>query len=173
MIRQLLYFFLFVCSCISADEAILPYLTSECDTLALVEGVVNAYNGRLVQIDRDIEIQGSDPLDLTRYYDGGHHFFSELGYGVGFGYPLVLRFKSHKDKGSMYVELRKGCEVLFDVKGQKEKGKHNYRFFGKIDPDYFKTGYTNCCEALLHGEPSLCAMSVEGDENGFVVKLGE
>jgi hypothetical protein len=42
------------------------------DTLALIDGVINAYNGKLVQIDQDIKIQGSDPLEMTRFYDGGH-----------------------------------------------------------------------------------------------------
>ena len=85
MIQKLFFLFVIACFPIFAEEPIIPYLTSECDALALVEGVVNAFNGKLVQVERDIEIEGSDPLDLTRYYDGGHHFYSELGYGVGYG----------------------------------------------------------------------------------------
>ena len=81
--KNLILIFLFCSATLSAKEPELPYLTSESDTLALIDGVVNAYNGRLVQIDQDIEIQGSDPLEMTRFYDGGHHFDSEFGYGVG------------------------------------------------------------------------------------------
>ena len=88
-------------------------MTSECDTLALVEGVVNAYNGKLVQIDQDIEIQGQDPLEMTRYYDGGHHFDSEFGYGIGCSYPALLKFFWNGDKAYASIELRMGCEVLF------------------------------------------------------------
>ena len=172
MIQKLFFLFVIACFPIFSEEPIIPYLTSECDALALVEGVVNAFNGKLVQVERDIEIEGSDPLDLTRYYDGGHHFYSELGYGVGYGYPIWLEFHQHKDRGSILVEMRKGCNVLFEVKGEKQKGGHKYRFRGKVDPDYFKTGYTNSPEALMNGEPSLSSMSVEGDENEFVVKMG-
>ena len=68
--------------------------------------------------------------------------------------------------------MRKGCTVLFEVKGEKQKGSHKYSFRGKVDPDYFKTGYTNSPEALMNGEPALSSMSVEGDENEFVVKMG-
>ncbi|MEI8365655.1 MAG: hypothetical protein WCF65_04470 [Parachlamydiaceae bacterium] len=48
----------------------------------------------MVQKDLDIQIQGSDPLELNRYYDGGHHFESEIGYGVGLSCPLLLSFDS-------------------------------------------------------------------------------
>jgi len=67
-----------------------PYLTSESDTYALINGVVNAYNGKLVQIDEDIRTGGVDPLEMVRYYDGGHHFDSEFGYGVGCSYPALM-----------------------------------------------------------------------------------
>src|SRR5262245_23619408 len=121
MIQKLFSLFVIVCLALSSEEPPLPYLTSECDTLALVEGVVNTFNGKLVQVERDIEIEGSDPLDLTRYYDGGHHFDSELGYGTGYGYPVWLKFyQNHKDRGYVLVEMRKGCNVLFEVKGEKQ-----------------------------------------------------
>ncbi len=47
--KKFLLIFLFFCAFLSAKEEEPPYLTSESDTLALVEGVVNAYNGKLVQ----------------------------------------------------------------------------------------------------------------------------
>lgn len=164
---QRILFLILLCSSFLSAEEKTPYLTSECDTLALVEGVVNAYNGKLVQIDRDIKIQGSDPLEMTRFYDGGHHFDSEFGYGIGCSHPALLIFKGSKDKNYVSVELRQGLEVLCEVK------KHKKIFTGGIDPDYYKSGYTNCCSALLQGEPSLAAMQVEVGENHAIVTLGD
>ena len=146
-------------------------MTSERDTLALIEGVVNAYNGKLVQIDQDIEIQGSDPLEMTRYYDGGHHFDSEFGYGVGCSYPAILRFSWNGKKSLASLELRMGCEVLFEVKKDKNKRKEHLGG-GGVSKDYFKSGYTNCCEALLHGEPSIYAMHMEAFTDQAIVTLG-
>jgi hypothetical protein len=68
--KKFLLIFIFLSAFLSAKEQEAPYLTSERDTLALVEGVVNAYNGKLVQIDQDIEIQGSDPLERTIFGSG-------------------------------------------------------------------------------------------------------
>ena len=90
MRKYLFSILLFLSSLLSAEQSITPYLTSENDTLSLVEGIVNAYNGKLVQIDKDIEIQGAEPFELIRYYDGGHHFISQCGYGVGLSFPIVL-----------------------------------------------------------------------------------
>lgn len=168
--KFLLYIFIFCFAGLSAKEEPLPYLTSECDTLALVDGMVNAYNGKLVQIDQDIEIQGSDPLEMTRYYDGGHHFESEFGYGVGCTYPAMLRVLFTDDKIYASVEMRMGCEVLFELKKDKSKGKRYYS--GTVSKEYYKTGYTNCCEALLRGEPSIYAMRIEVDGDTAIVHLG-
>ena len=69
--HKYLFPFLFLSTILSAGDSITPYLTSENDTLSLVDGVVNSYNGKLVQVDKDLEVQGSEPIDLMRYYDGG------------------------------------------------------------------------------------------------------
>ena len=68
------------------------------------------------------------------------------------------------------VEMRMGCEVLFELKKDKSKGKRYYE--GTVSKDYFKTGYTNCCEALLRGEPSIYAMRIELNEDSAIVHLG-
>lgn len=154
-------------SLLFSEEERIPYLTSECDALALVEGVVNAYNGKLVQIDQDIEIRGSDPLDMTRFYDGGHHFDSEFGYGVGCGYPALLRTFGIKNKYYAAVELRQGLEVLCELKKDKKK------LIGGIAKNYYQSGYTNSCKALLLGEPALSAMRVELSETEATVSLGD
>jgi hypothetical protein len=78
----------------------------------------------LVQIDKDIDIQGPDSLDVTRYYDAGHHFASEYGYGIGLSFPLT--FEKYQKK--IWVELRGGSQIPFFLKKNKEQ------FFGKIDP---------------------------------------
>jgi len=139
--------------------------------LALVDGVVNAYNGKLVQIDRDIHVDGSDPLELTRTYDGGHHFESDLGYGFGDGYPILLTFFRMGNKFYAKVELRTGLEVLCEL--HKEKGFYK----GSVAKDYFKSGYTNSCQSLFQGEPSLYALQVEvhsKDEDPYaIVTLGD
>ena len=160
LIRLCFSFSLFLNFFLGANDKI-PYLTSECDVLALVEGVVNAYNGKLIQIDQDIYIDGSDPLEMTRYYDSGHHFDSEFGYGVGCSYPALLTFFSSGDHNYAKVELRMGLEVLCDLK--KDKTKKEDIYWGTISKDYLKNGYTNCCEALIRGEPSVYAMEVEID----------
>ncbi len=150
-----------------AQEQITPYLTSECDTLSLVEGVVNANNGKLVQVENDIHIDGSDPLEMTRYYDGGHHFIGLLGYSMGNSFPLSLHFYPEKEEQNLLVEQRKGSYLFFTL---KKDGKKNFK--GKIDPNFYTHGYTNCCEALLRGEPPIYAMWAEGDKNKFIVHLG-
>jgi len=153
----------------SSDD--LPYLTSECDVLALVEGVVNAYNGKLVQIDQDIRVDGYDPLELTRTYDGGHHFASDLGYGFGDSYPILLTLFRAKDDYYAKVELRTGLEVLCKLHKEKKLLK------GSVAKEYFKCGYTNSCQSLFQGEPSLYALQVEvhdqDDAPHAIVTLGD
>jgi hypothetical protein len=68
MFRCLFSFLLFCWfTSISAEHTIVPYLTSENDTLSLIDETVDVFNGKLVQIDKDIEIQGSHPFELVRY----------------------------------------------------------------------------------------------------------
>ncbi|NGX43126.1 MAG: hypothetical protein K940chlam7_01417, partial [Chlamydiae bacterium] len=71
----------------------------------------------------DIEIQGSDPLQLIRYYDGGHHFSSEFGYGMGMSLPKQLTFGTYLvDEENMlsqrkfHVEQRMGLQLPFLAK---------------------------------------------------------
>ncbi len=61
-------------------------------------------------------MQGSDPLEMTRYYDGGHPFEGEFGYGIGCSYPALLHFFQNGDKCYVSLELRMGAEVLCEVK---------------------------------------------------------
>ena len=183
MLKSLLYTSFFICfhffSLLSTQIPITPYLTSENDALSLVEGVVDAYNGKLVQIDQDITIDGSHPLQLTRYYDGGHHFDSNLGYGMGLNVPMLLAFDREGGKAPILLEQREGfmvpCQVT--VKKHKEKRKKKYKkvytYEGKVDPDFFKNGYTNCCESLLQGEASLVALQLKGTDDHFTVTLGD
>lgn len=161
--NRLFNFFIFILltASLTALEEKIPYLTSECDVLALVDGVVNAHNGKLVQINQDIHIDGSDPLTLTRYYDGGHHFESDFGYGIGCEHPALLTFYRIGDDFYANVELRLGLEVLCEMHKDRSKGKKHYK--GSVSKNYFKSGYTNCCEALLRGEPSVYAMKLELD----------
>ena len=166
MYRLFLIFFVFISSITTAEEAITQYLTSENDSLSLVEGVVNAYNGKLVQIDKDIEIQGIDALEVTRYYDGGHHFVSDYGYGVGLSFPLTLIYETNLHTKNLWVELRGGSQIPFTVNKSKKK------FWGKIDSDFLKTDYTNCCEGLLRGETDISAMSVYGNKDTLIVDQG-
>jgi len=167
MRKYLFLILIFLSSHLSAEQSITPYLTSENDTLSLVEGIVNAYNGKLVQIDKDIEIQGTESFELIRYYDGGHHFISQYGYGVGFSLPIVLVFDPYSKKQNVLVEQRGGSRLLFNA--IKQKNKH---YVGKVEPDLLKSGYTNCCESLLQGETDISAMTVDGTESEFVVDLG-
>jgi len=166
MYKLFFLLFTFISTLINADDAITQYLTSENDALSLVEGIVNAYNGKLVQIDNDIEIQGSDPLHMTRYYDGGHHFVSDYGYGIGLAFPLTLVYETNLQTKNMWIELRGGSQIPFNVKTSKGK------FFGKIDSEFLRTDYTNCCEGLLRGETDVSAMCVYGDKKRFIVDLG-
>src|SRR5262249_7492557 len=68
------------------------------------------------------------------------------------------------------LELRMGCEVLFSLKKDKSKGKKVLT--GGVAKEYFKSGYTNCCEALLRGEPSIYAMHLEICTEKAVLDLG-
>ncbi|MEI8366354.1 MAG: RHS repeat-associated core domain-containing protein, partial [Parachlamydiaceae bacterium] len=174
--QKLTFFFLLLCyfSNISAEHSIVPYLTSENDTLSLIDGVVDAYNGKFVQMDKDIEVEGSYPLELLRYYDGGHNYDSEIGYGIGLSFPALLSFYPDGKKTNLYVEQRAGFAVACTVEKQKSKKKKSkQQYKGGVDLRFFKDGYTNCCEALLRGEPSLQSMQVEGDEDQFIVTLGD
>ncbi|HRD55914.1 MAG TPA: hypothetical protein PLC42_05910, partial [Parachlamydiaceae bacterium] len=165
----LIVFSLFLVCKAPAELAILPYLTSENDALSLVDGTVDAYNGKLVQKDVDIHILGSSPLELNRYYDGGHHYPGELGYGVGLSPPLLLTFQPDLKKQNVLLEQRSGSQIPCTVK----KISKSVFYTGSVDPDFFKSGYTNCCEALLNGEPSLLSLHIEGTNHQFVVMLGD
>ena len=172
MTRNLLAFFLFTYVLVCAEEEIAPYLSSECDALSLIDGVVNAHNGKFVQIDRDIEIRGSDPLDLTRYYDGGHQYRGVYGYSVGLGYPLELRFSPKDKKRNLCVDNhRLGAKIICSV--TKSKGSKETWYSGGVDPDFFELGYINNCQAQLNGEPALCSMKVEGNLSYFDVYPGD
>ena len=107
---------------------------------------------------------------MTRYYDAGHHFTdSEFGYGIGCAYPTFLRRFYYNDKEFIGIEMRQGMEILFELK--QVKGKNE--LVGRVAKEYFKTGYTNCCEALLRGEPSLYAMEVILYNDKAIVSLGD
>ncbi len=163
--RKYLYlFFILLSSFLAADDPITDYLTSENDTLALVDGIVNAYNGKLVQIDKDIEISGSDPIELIRYYDSGHHFRGPLGYGIGISQPLLLTYNFITEKA--FVEQRSGSFLPFKAVRKKEN------YIGRIDPKFLKSSYTNCCEGLIRGETDISAMNINGSLGAFVVDLG-
>ena len=172
MTRNLFAFFLFTYVLVCAEEEIAPYLSSECDALSLIDGVVNAHNGKFVQIDRDIEIRGSDPLDLTRYYDGGHEYRGVYGYSVGLGYPLELRFSPKDKKRNLCVDNhRLGAKIICSV--TKSKGSKETWYSGGVDPDFFELGYINNCQAQLNGEPALYSMKVEGNLSYFDVYPGD
>jgi RHS repeat-associated protein len=167
MLKSFFFIFVFFLSFLFSNQAITPYLTSENDTLSLVEGIVNAYNGKLVQIDKDIEIQGNDPLTVLRYYDGGHHFEGNYGYSVGFSFPLLLAYDPFRSKQNILVEQREGSYIYFSI------AKMSIDLYGgKADSELFEYGYTNCCESLLRGESDVYAMSVAGDGLKFIVDLG-
>ena len=163
------FIFLFVVFCstlISEEEAINTYLTSEVDNLSLFEGMVNAQNGRLVQIDKDIEIQSTDPLEFIRYYDGGHDHKGVCGYGFGLSFPILLTFNSEQNE--LEVEQRGGSSLPFTM----EKMKKGY-YEGNIKYYFITNGYTNFCEGLLRGEKDVTAITVKGSrKSSFVVDLG-
>lgn len=52
----------------------------------------------------------------------------------------------------------------------KEQGK---KWVGTLDPILFHTGFTHNHESVLHGEPSIYGMRVEGDTQNFLVTLGD
>ncbi len=163
MNKYIIIIFFVLPAILFGETTAVPRLTSEHDTLSLVDGLVNACNGKLVQNDKDIEIRGPDPLDLTRYYDGGHHFDGSHGYGVGLCFPLEIVINS---TGNLFIEQREGSALVFENKSKK---KH---FTGKVSQDFLKIGYTNCCEALLRGEADILGMSVEGTSEKITVSLG-
>jgi len=120
------YFFLiviFLSALLSAEDITVPRLSSEQDTMSLVQGVVNAQNGKLVQIDQDIDIKGSGSLDLVRYYDGGHHFDGSYGYGVGLSFPLEIKISDPIpwNLRHLYLEQREGSTLLFEVSDKNDR----------------------------------------------------
>lgn len=103
---------------------------------------------------------------MTRYYDGGHHFVSDYGYGIGLAFPLTLIYETNLQTKNMWVELRGGSQIPFNV----IESRNN--IFGKIDSEFLSTHYTNCCEGLLRGETDISAICVYGDKNRLIVDLG-
>lgn len=156
MKKCLLFLFCFtsVLSAKSQDDMI-PYLTSECDTLALVDGIVNVAKGQLVQIDQDIAIEGSDLLIFTRYYDGGHNFSSDLGHGFGFSVPELLICDYGRYDSQIMLEQRVGADVSFTARKAAKDQRKNWSNIAHVADQYYRSGYTNCCEALLRGNPML------------------
>lgn len=152
-----------------------PYLTSESDTYALVDGVVNAYNGKLVQIDQDIQMDGVDPLEMIRYYDGGHDLESKFGYGVGCSYPSLIEVRNLNTPQYVTVELRQGLEVLFKLKYCKhlETKTSGSVYAGSVAKQNYEKGYTNCPSHLIQGEPSLFALHLQIDNTSAVLTLGD
>ena len=162
---RLFLVFIFSFFSLFADESIDHYLTSEHNTLALLEDVVNIQNGKIVQINQDIHIDGPNPLSIFRYYDAGHPFEGEFGYGVGLSVPLELKFQVREKK--LDAEERIGSSIPFSMKSSQGS------YWGELRPKIFRAGYSNCCEALLRGEPPLYAMRISGTDKTMCVKLGD
>lgn len=167
MFVRLFLFFLFLASPLLKASSIESFLTSENDSLAIIADFVNAYNGKVVQVQKEVCVQGSDPLELIRYYDGGHHFTSDLGYGVGSNYPILLKSNPYYWK-KLYLEQRKGTGFIYQTV-KKDKST----FQATIDPEIFSKGYTNCSYAALSGEPSILSTKADGDKKKFTVDLGD
>lgn len=172
LIYKFIFLFLILFSTLQSEEELInTFLTSENDNLSLVGGVVNAQNGKLVQFDNDIKIEGSDALDLLRYYDGGHNYKGICGYGFGFAFPICLEFGEKPGGLFLNAEQRQGSFIPFTVV-EKKKGYYER----VVKPFYLENGYTNCCEGLLRGEKNLCSMTMRGSSqssNGsFVIELG-
>jgi hypothetical protein len=144
MFQRIFSFLLFCCfTSIYAEQSIVPYLTSEHDTLSLIDETVDVLNGKLVQINKDIEIQGSHPFELIRYYDGGHHFDSDIGYGNGLSLPILLVFVPDREKQNLILEQREGSMVMCTVAEKKIRDKKKSKskeYEGAVDPEYFKNG---------------------------------
>ena len=170
MIRRYLVCALcFTAALIAQEGSIEKYLTSESDPLSLIEGVVNMRSGHLVQIARDIEAATSiDPLVIYRYYDAGHDHRSHYGCRCGLSLPLKLKFIPCR--GVAYLEQRTGSYLPFTI---SKWGRDGWRYSGRISSTCYTSGYTNCCEALLRGEPDLASISLLGNENCFEVSLGD
>lgn len=134
-----------------ADTSIIPYITSEDNSLALVDNIVNVENGKLVQIDREISIRGSDPFVLTRYYDNGHSFDSEFGYGMGVSLPVDLMVGLHIETENLAVQERIGAYILFDAKPIKgKKGE----FWATVSPKNPSSGWLKRTLSLRYRRPS-------------------
>lgn len=147
---------------LKGDNPVDAYLTSECDKFALIEGIVNVYNGKLVHVNQDIYIEGSDPLEFTRFYDGGHHFEGELGYGFGFSIPLIGNVDDG-EKLILLLDQRRGFKAPFNL----HEGKHR-SFYGNIYSEFLENGYSNSPDSLLEGRTAIKAMSVL-IKNGMVI----
>jgi len=171
MYKFIFLFLILFSSLQSEEELINTFLTSENDNLSLVEGVVNAQNGKLVQFDKDIKIESSDPLELIRYYDGGHDYDGMCGYGIGFSFPTNLKFYEDASGLHLNADQREGSSLPFTI----TKKQKNY-YEGKVKQFYLENGYTNYCEGLLRGEKDLSAMTVKGSSSSskgsFIVELG-
>ncbi len=63
--------------------------------------------------------------------------------------------------------------TVYKHKKYKDSETKSKIYKGKVDPIFFRSGYTNCCEALLNGQPSLLGLTVEGNDNQFTVTLGD
>nr|NGX42984.1 tRNA3(Ser)-specific nuclease WapA [Chlamydiota bacterium] len=98
-----------------------------------------------------------------RYYDGGHHFQSSYGYGVGESTPILISYCLFSPGQNLWLEQRRGSYIPCRAKVCE----------GEVDKEYLKSSYTNCSEALLRGEPPICALKITvSNGNELVVKPG-
>lgn len=64
---MLKYLIFFLVPLIQIQADMTPYLTSEVNTLAIVENLVNVETGKFLQIDSDLPTKNSHAPSLVRY----------------------------------------------------------------------------------------------------------
>ena len=142
--------FLLLQNVVQAEEL---RLAAESESTLTVAGCVNVMNGDFFRVDSDIVIDGPQSLSYTRFYDSGDHsddffFYNHYGYGVSLAYPLIIEHFCEAEKHFITLDQRQRFPLPFKLKEEFKELR------GRFDKKVLKSGYTNCTEALLRGEPS-------------------
>lgn len=140
-------------------------LSAECEPISTIANCVNVISGDFFQIDRDIEVNGFEPIHFTRFHDSGRPFISIYGGYFGSHLPLMASNRNSPHEGHSHwralISEREGFPLL--LKGDDKDFK--------INPLILEKGYTNLGQVDLHNTKA--RFSKHNGEYRWRVSLGD
>jgi len=159
--RRLAILFIFLISPLLAEDR--PF-TPECaaqtlvdlegEPTAVVNGLVNAITGDLVETPIDAIIPGADPLILQRLYLSTDLGYNPFGVAWSLNHFAELEFGTEKGNEYLYAFLKSsGAKILFESSLPCKRKDKTAEL--KIDSRLLAKGVTNTCSGAIRAATNL------------------